>query len=64
MVEKSETLALSFTHMENTFMAPSPLLVLMDSSSEGLVPDAPPRLGAEGDEGAQQSLQYGLFGAI
>ncbi len=31
-------------------MDPSPLPVLTDSSSEGLVPDAPPRLAAEGTE--------------
>ncbi len=31
-------------------MEPSPLLVLTDSSNEGLAPDAPPRLAAEGME--------------
>ncbi len=31
-------------------MDPSPLPVLTDSSSEGLAPDAPPRLAAEGTE--------------
>ncbi len=40
-------------------MAPSPLPVLTDSLSEGLAPDAPPRLAAEGDRGARQGLQYG-----
>ncbi len=34
-------------------MAPSPLMVLTDSSSEGLAPDALPRLAAEGDGGAR-----------
>ncbi len=31
-------------------MEPSPLPVLTDSSSEGLAPDAPPRLAAERTE--------------
>ncbi len=31
-------------------MAPSPLPVLTDSSSEGLAPDTPPSLAAEGKE--------------
>ncbi len=38
-------------------MAPSLLPFLMDSSSEGLAPDVPPCLAADGDGGARQGLQ-------
>ncbi len=44
-------------------MEPSPLPVLRDSSSEGLVLDAPLHPAAEGTEG-QQGLQYRLSGAV
>lgn len=36
--------------------APCLVLVLMDTTDVGLVPDAPPRLAAAGDGGTQQSL--------
>ncbi len=45
-------------------MDPSPLPVLMDSPSEGLAPDAPPRLAAEGTEEPLQGLQYVLSGVV
>ncbi len=36
--------------LRSLHMEPSPLPVLTDSSNEGLAPDAPPRLAAEGME--------------
>ncbi len=45
-------------------MDPSPLPVLADSSSEGLVPDAPLRPAAEGMEELNRVYSNGLFGAV
>ncbi len=45
-------------------MEPSLLLVLTDSSNEGLAPDAPSTSGCRGDGAARQRLQQGLSEAV
>ncbi len=57
---------MEFTHMgskRSLHMEPSPLPVLTDSLSEGLAPDAPLHLAAEGTEELDRA-QYGLSGAV
>ncbi len=45
-------------------MEPTPLPVLMDSSSEGLAPDAPPRLAAEGRRSSTRSTVRTLWSSF